>query len=178
MPTPPTTPTIQHVYEQQAQSESPLQKGPAVYRPRIRRNFSRSKAGCLTCRSRRKKCDEQEATCGGCLKKNVECLWPNLQPKKSQNDDPDQRTSSGSEQDNSTSDLQTPKDDSNAVPNQQAADIASKAFQNAINRYATSLESSSLRLFGTLSQAPISLPDAPNGFWSRCGVCTTRRMND
>ncbi|PSN62432.1 hypothetical protein BS50DRAFT_649350 [Corynespora cassiicola Philippines] len=35
----------------------------------------RSKSGCLTCRSRRVKCDETHPTCGQCSKKNRPCSW-------------------------------------------------------------------------------------------------------
>ncbi|CAE6521218.1 unnamed protein product [Rhizoctonia solani] len=35
---------------------------------------SRSKTGCLTCKTRRKKCDEQRPTCERCAKAKMECL--------------------------------------------------------------------------------------------------------
>ncbi|KAG8733777.1 hypothetical protein FRC11_002551 [Ceratobasidium sp. 423] len=35
---------------------------------------SRSKTGCLTCKTRRKKCDEQRPTCERCVKAKMECL--------------------------------------------------------------------------------------------------------
>ena len=40
------------------------------------RNFPRSTSGCLTCRQRKKKCDEQHPTCSGCLRSHVACRWP------------------------------------------------------------------------------------------------------
>jgi hypothetical protein len=40
------------------------------------RNFPRSISGCLTCRQRRKRCDEQRPTCSGCLCSHVVCRWP------------------------------------------------------------------------------------------------------
>ncbi|KAH7364822.1 fungal-specific transcription factor domain-containing protein [Rhexocercosporidium sp. MPI-PUGE-AT-0058] len=49
---------------------------PAPYKPRIRRNFPRTKLGCLTCRSRRKKCDERLPICRNCEKRKVDCCWP------------------------------------------------------------------------------------------------------
>lgn len=48
----------------------------APYKPRIRRNFPRSKLGCLTCRSRRKKCDERQPLCQNCERRKVQCCWP------------------------------------------------------------------------------------------------------
>jgi hypothetical protein len=47
-----------------------------VFKPRVRRNFPRSKAGCLTCRLRRKKCDESHPICGACHRKELQCSWP------------------------------------------------------------------------------------------------------
>ncbi|KAF1973597.1 hypothetical protein BU23DRAFT_133553 [Bimuria novae-zelandiae CBS 107.79] len=35
----------------------------------------RSKSGCLTCRKRRVKCDEEKPVCGNCGKKNRDCQW-------------------------------------------------------------------------------------------------------
>ncbi|PVH79124.1 hypothetical protein DL98DRAFT_589731 [Cadophora sp. DSE1049] len=49
---------------------------PTPYKPRIRRNFPRSKLGCSTCRSRRKKCDERVPTCQNCERRKVPCCWP------------------------------------------------------------------------------------------------------
>lgn len=46
---------------------------PFPKRPRLR--FSRSKTGCLTCRRRRKKCDES-VPCNGCVSRGLECIWP------------------------------------------------------------------------------------------------------
>ncbi|SCU79771.1 LAME_0B00298g1_1 [Lachancea meyersii CBS 8951] len=42
----------------------------------VRRIEKRSKNGCLTCRQRRKKCDEVFPNCGGCVKNNLNCEWP------------------------------------------------------------------------------------------------------
>ncbi|KAL1413817.1 hypothetical protein Q8F55_001601 [Vanrija albida] len=36
----------------------------------------RSRAGCLVCRSRRVKCDEEQPACGRCRKFNAECRYP------------------------------------------------------------------------------------------------------
>lgn len=36
----------------------------------------RSKKGCLTCRRRRKKCDEQKPICVACQRNRLECSWP------------------------------------------------------------------------------------------------------
>ncbi|GIK00876.1 hypothetical protein Aspvir_004905 [Aspergillus viridinutans] len=45
-------------------------------RPRRRPAHLRTKTGCLTCRSRKKKCDERASPCQNCLKRNIECVWP------------------------------------------------------------------------------------------------------
>lgn len=36
----------------------------------------RSKSGCLTCRLRHKKCEEQKPTCDGCMRNHLICTWP------------------------------------------------------------------------------------------------------
>lgn len=36
----------------------------------------RSRTGCLTCRSRRKKCDEVKPRCAGCRRNQLPCTWP------------------------------------------------------------------------------------------------------
>lgn len=38
----------------------------------------RTKTGCLTCRKRRKKCDEQRPKCGGCAASQRACTWPTI----------------------------------------------------------------------------------------------------
>ncbi|KAH7144498.1 fungal-specific transcription factor domain-containing protein [Dactylonectria estremocensis] len=38
--------------------------------------MSRSRTGCLTCRRRKKKCDEQKPACGGCERNMLDCNWP------------------------------------------------------------------------------------------------------
>ncbi|KAL4887679.1 fungal-specific transcription factor domain-containing protein [Aspergillus karnatakaensis] len=35
----------------------------------------RSKTGCLTCRQRKKKCDERKSTCAACHRNNLVCRW-------------------------------------------------------------------------------------------------------
>ncbi|KAH7178986.1 fungal-specific transcription factor domain-containing protein [Fusarium flagelliforme] len=50
----------------------------APFPSKWRRNHPRSKNGCLTCRSKRKKCDEVRPICTGCTRSNLECTWPTL----------------------------------------------------------------------------------------------------
>ncbi|EAW14966.1 Zn(II)2Cys6 transcription factor [Aspergillus clavatus NRRL 1] len=45
-------------------------------RPRRRPAHLRTKTGCLTCRSRKKKCDETGQPCDNCVKRKVVCVWP------------------------------------------------------------------------------------------------------
>lgn len=44
----------------------------SVLRPRR----SRTKSGCLACRARRKKCDEQKPACRSCDRLQLDCSWP------------------------------------------------------------------------------------------------------
>jgi hypothetical protein len=39
------------------------------------RNGKRTSTGCLTCRRRKKKCDEHHPICLGCNKNNIQCTW-------------------------------------------------------------------------------------------------------
>lgn len=48
----------------------------ATYPTKHRRNYPRSKSGCLTCRERRKKCDEAKPACNYCVKAARICTWP------------------------------------------------------------------------------------------------------
>ncbi|KAJ3546097.1 hypothetical protein NM208_g2169 [Fusarium decemcellulare] len=43
--------------------------------PRQRRYAPRSKAGCVTCRRRRKRCPLGEPACDACQRLNLECVW-------------------------------------------------------------------------------------------------------
>lgn len=40
----------------------------------------RSRTGCLTCRRRKKKCDESHPSCSGCRRNNLECYWESNAP--------------------------------------------------------------------------------------------------
>ncbi|KAL9567445.1 hypothetical protein ACKAV7_008395 [Fusarium commune] len=60
---------------------------PSLRRPR--RNYPRCRSGCLTCRQRKKKCDEGKPDCSSCLRNHVRCRWPG---PASRDDDGDSRT--------------------------------------------------------------------------------------
>lgn len=55
-------------------SPSPMgtESDTAVSRP----SYSRTRTGCLTCRRRRKKCDERRPRCVGCERNHLLCSWP------------------------------------------------------------------------------------------------------
>lgn len=42
----------------------------------VKRTEKRSKSGCLTCRNRKKKCDESKPLCKGCRRNFLQCIWP------------------------------------------------------------------------------------------------------
>ncbi|CAE6432816.1 unnamed protein product [Rhizoctonia solani] len=44
----------------------------STYKP----HFRRSRNGCLTCKAKRKKCDEMLPICSRCSKVDAECIWP------------------------------------------------------------------------------------------------------
>lgn len=45
-------------------------------RQRLRPNYARVRTGCLTCRRRKKKCDEKKPVCSGCSRNKLACRWP------------------------------------------------------------------------------------------------------
>ncbi|KAF3385543.1 Protein RTM1 [Penicillium rolfsii] len=46
-------------------------------RPKQRISHTKSRNGCYTCKQRRVKCDEERPTCGSCLIRGEECVFPN-----------------------------------------------------------------------------------------------------
>lgn len=50
----------------------PTARYPTTFRVR----HPRAKTGCLTCRSRKKKCDEAKPCCAGCRRRDLDCIWP------------------------------------------------------------------------------------------------------
>lgn len=42
---------------------------------KLRPNYPRSKTGCLSCRLRKKKCDEAKPRCRACCRNHLECKW-------------------------------------------------------------------------------------------------------
>ncbi|KAL4924622.1 Zn(II)2Cys6 transcription factor [Aspergillus undulatus] len=44
--------------------------------PRNQRSTPHSRSGCLTCRRRKKKCDEHHPICTACLRNALDCVWP------------------------------------------------------------------------------------------------------
>jgi transcriptional activator protein UGA3 len=47
----------------------------AETKPRQRKFAPRSRTGCLTCRSRRKRCDNRHPQCANCTRLNLKCEW-------------------------------------------------------------------------------------------------------
>lgn len=44
-----------------------------------RRKITRTKTGCLCCRKRKKKCDELKPGCSGCVRNNLQCVYPHIE---------------------------------------------------------------------------------------------------
>ncbi|KAH7355712.1 hypothetical protein BKA66DRAFT_575204 [Pyrenochaeta sp. MPI-SDFR-AT-0127] len=55
--------------EMEVSESAQTANSPAVTRPK------RSRTGCLTCRTRRRKCDEERPACQNCMKKGFECRY-------------------------------------------------------------------------------------------------------
>lgn len=49
-------------------------------RPVDRPLFKRTKYGCITCRRRKKKCDEVKPRCAGCKRNDLQCCWAEESP--------------------------------------------------------------------------------------------------
>lgn len=50
--------------------------GPAPAVVPTKQHRFRSLTGCLTCRRRKKKCNERKPTCIGCVRNSLQCVWP------------------------------------------------------------------------------------------------------
>ncbi|KAJ5698461.1 fungal-specific transcription factor domain-containing protein [Penicillium macrosclerotiorum] len=58
-------------------SSSSSQEDRALARARKRNQvFPRTRTGCLTCRQRKKKCDETKPQCQACTRNDLNCSWP------------------------------------------------------------------------------------------------------
>ncbi|GMM27763.1 hypothetical protein DAMA08_004790 [Martiniozyma asiatica (nom. inval.)] len=44
-----------------------------------KKKITRTKSGCFCCRKRKKKCDEQKPACSGCIRNNLECVYPDME---------------------------------------------------------------------------------------------------
>ncbi|KAM0542831.1 hypothetical protein ACHAPJ_012611 [Fusarium lateritium] len=65
-------------------TQQPLPYRGAPFPTKWRRNHPRSKNGCLSCRSKRKKCDEVKPICTGCTRSKQDCVWPNSDKNQQQ----------------------------------------------------------------------------------------------
>lgn len=43
---------------------------------KLRKKYTKTRDGCLNCKRRRKKCDEEKPICKGCFRNKLECCWP------------------------------------------------------------------------------------------------------
>jgi hypothetical protein len=46
------------------------------YPQKLRPNYPRTRTGCMTCRQRKKKCDELKPRCVACNRNKLDCIWP------------------------------------------------------------------------------------------------------
>lgn len=58
------------------QTTLPETASSAPFPQRFRRRYPRTVEGCLICRQRRKKCDQERPTCLACRRNNLICEWP------------------------------------------------------------------------------------------------------
>lgn len=60
----------------QPRSPSRPEARPGKFPTKFRIRHPRSKTGCVTCRRRKKKCDEIHPKCDGCMRNGLDCSWP------------------------------------------------------------------------------------------------------
>lgn len=60
----------------QASESSPRAAQGAPFPSRPRPKYTRTTNGCLTCRQRRKRCDQRRPVCVGCHRNKSQCNWP------------------------------------------------------------------------------------------------------
>lgn len=68
----------------QPRSPSRPQSVSAKFPTKFRIRHNRTRTGCVTCRRRKKKCDESHPICSGCIRNGLDCSWPKIdqQPEK------------------------------------------------------------------------------------------------
>ncbi|KAJ4026831.1 hypothetical protein NW752_001787 [Fusarium irregulare] len=70
----------------------------AAYPKQYRRNYPRSRDGCLTCRAKRKKCDKAKPCCNACVRSMQACVWPDDDKKEAKSGSNSSPTAPSSEQ--------------------------------------------------------------------------------
>lgn len=75
---------LEFPHNQLSTSPSPRHASLSLTMPFGRRTerIVRVRTGCLTCRRRKKKCDEARPICGGCVRNDLGCSWPTTIPGK------------------------------------------------------------------------------------------------
>ncbi|KAH7121848.1 fungal-specific transcription factor domain-containing protein [Dactylonectria estremocensis] len=123
----------------------------APFPTKYRRNYSRSKNGCLGCRARRKKCDATKPNCAACIRINQACVWPNADHEPQRIVQSDTERNSGLQDSPSSNPLAT---------EQEAWEIVSRSLNSIISLSAQTLPSPQPSLtFGHASHlSPVSRP--------------------
>ncbi|KAL2813440.1 hypothetical protein BJX63DRAFT_394443 [Aspergillus granulosus] len=88
-------------------------------RPRRPLAHLRTKTGCLTCRERRKKCDERQGVCHNCDRKWLKCVWPS----QSRIDPPDHVQSESSTTGPSRSRTNSPLGETNGLMKTSSVEV-------------------------------------------------------
>ncbi|PTD08934.1 hypothetical protein FCULG_00011155 [Fusarium culmorum] len=108
----------------------------AAYPTKYRRNQPRSKNGCLTCRSKRKKCDETRPRCTSCVRSNQTCVWSS---KDEQESPPSNSVGNTSDSTSSTSERKrSPNEDPQTAISDLNLAMESLIFQRFFFDWATS----------------------------------------
>ena len=72
--------SYQHVINLSAPSKPSSRRTNRVGKPQLQPVKRRTKSGCLTCRQRKKKCDEDkvDGKCQACTRNFLQCCWPQV----------------------------------------------------------------------------------------------------
>lgn len=72
---------MDHVGSGSRQPRSPTrpETKPGKFPTKFRIRQPRTKTGCVTCRRRKKKCDETHPNCNGCMRNGLDCSWPEVE---------------------------------------------------------------------------------------------------
>lgn len=135
-----------------------------VSRSHRRAPILRVRTGCLTCRGRKKKCDERKPVCTGCSRNHLTCRWPpdRTQPRERQAEDLHKHSRDGNDEQSLSvgSRLSSSRStDSCTSPDGEGGQEASQAAEK-VSPFAPS-ESCNVEIRSPVEQLREAAPESP-----------------